>query len=428
MPEITVPGYIYETADKDKTKLEELFSKFGNARRRAYSLKRKGLSKSLIERGLQRETGLNCRYVKDAYYSIRDLPPYVTFGGLRNQRMRERGKITKEEYRRRRNPIILSRGDRTKTGNLNLRLNLKKKSLRISTAREKEWINIGLFVPKKYAKKYGRFLDGSRPYTVTIKRRNDGKGYDVRISLRLSHNIREGNRVMALDINAGHIDFAVMEKSNKKLVATGKLNLHETQFARTGKRDYILHKAVDKIGNISRHYDADVAVGNLNTGKFKNKNRRANRKIKNIPQFKFRQMLKKLKRKGTKVMERSEAYTTVLGKELGPLIGLDTHKAAATSFCIKLTDYPKFVELLSGVRPDEGGGSQRARRERGSGLTVSCQGDLAGDDAYTTRNIALQCFHLYRGGCYPAIPGSWGLPAYADSLKTDFACHQVRIC
>ena len=33
--------------------------------------------------------------MKDAYATIEHLPPHVTFGGLNNQRLREKGKITR---------------------------------------------------------------------------------------------------------------------------------------------------------------------------------------------------------------------------------------------------------------------------------------------------------------------------------------------
>jgi len=60
---------------------------------------------------------LNARYAKDAYLSIKDL-----CGGLKNQRLREKEKISEEEFHRRRNSIVISRGDKSKSGNLNINL------------------------------------------------------------------------------------------------------------------------------------------------------------------------------------------------------------------------------------------------------------------------------------------------------------------
>ncbi|WP_287587510.1 hypothetical protein, partial [Candidatus Borrarchaeum sp.] len=308
MGAITIPGAII-TLD-DSALLDDLMKRFGNARRRAFSMKRKGLTTSCIETILQQDIKLNARYIKDAYYSINNLPCNTTFGGLKNQRLRENGKITKEEYKKRRNAILLSRGERSKNGNLNLRIDLDTMQLRINTCchdKNKKWIFVRILIPQKYLDKYGRYLDGSNSYTVQIKRRNFDRGYDLRISIKLSCMLRESSRVMSLDINAGHTDFAVMNKSDDMLVAIGKFNHHETQHTRWGKRDCLLNKLVNKIGNLARHYDAEVVVGHLNTGKFWSYNKKATRKIRQLPQYQFRQLLKRLELQGIKVSERSEA-------------------------------------------------------------------------------------------------------------------------
>jgi len=43
------------------------------------------MSRSEIIKRVQELTGLNSRYVKDAYATIENLPPHVTFGGLRTK-------------------------------------------------------------------------------------------------------------------------------------------------------------------------------------------------------------------------------------------------------------------------------------------------------------------------------------------------------
>lgn len=85
MLKITIPGFIYEIREDDREELEKLLFKFGSARRRAYRLNQKGLSKAEIEKLLQGELELNSRYVKDAYWFVKDLPSHVTFGGLKTQ-------------------------------------------------------------------------------------------------------------------------------------------------------------------------------------------------------------------------------------------------------------------------------------------------------------------------------------------------------
>ena len=414
MVKVTIPGYICEISEEEKKELEKLLFKFGKARRRAYSLRRKGYTKSEIEKILQYEIGLNSRYIKDAYHSVKDLPPHVTFGGLKNQRLREKGKISKEEFHRRRNSIVISRGDKSKSGNLNMRLDLERMEIRINTGEDKKWIYPKVYIPKKYLDRYGHLLYGSAPYTVLIKRRNEG-GYDVRITVEVQTEVKEGKRVLALDINAGHIDFAVMEKEELKVVSVGRIEIHETQFVRKGKRAYRIHSAVDKIGNIAKHYDADIVVGKLNTGKFNSNNKNANREVKNMPQYKFRQALKKLERKGIKVDEKSEKNTSKVGEKISTLVGLDVHKCSAIAFALKCISYNlfrKLITLLSVVSSDEGDGSQRGRRRRGKRADCPC----SGHKLWTAPPSG-----------YPAMPGGWGL-SILERLRAGLTCLRVKVC
>jgi len=417
MVNVTIPGYICEISEEEKEELEKLMFKFGKARRRAYSLRRKGYTKSEIEKILRDELCLNSRYIKDAYHSVNNLPPHVTFGGLKNQRLREKGKISKEEYHRRRNSIVISRGDKSKRGNLNMRLT-ERMEIRINTG-DRKWIYPKVYIPKKYLERYGHLLNGSAPYTVMIKRRNDG-GYDVRITVEVQTEVKEGRRVMALDINAGHIDFAVMEKEKHEVVSVGRIEIHETQFVRKGKREYRIHQAVDKIGNIAKHYDADIFVGKLNTGKFNSNNKKANRKVKNMPQYKFRQALKKLERRGIKVMEKSEKNTSKVGERISTLVGLDVHKCSAIAFALKSISrnlFKNLITLLSVVSSNEGDGSPRGRRRRGKRADCPRPG---------LKMMRFWAAMTLRGG-YSAMPGSRGL-SFMDGLKGGFACLRVKIC
>ena len=336
---------------------------------------------------MQYELRLNSRYIKDAYHSVKDLPPHVTFGGI-------------------------SRGD--KSGNLNIRLT-ERMVLRINTG-DRKWIYPKVYIPKKYLDRYGHLLDGSAPYTVIIKRRNEG--YDVRITVEVQTEVKEGERVMALDINAGHIDFAVVGKEEPDVIATGRVEVHETQFVRKGKRAYRIHEAVDKIGNIAKHYDADIVVGKLNTGKFNSNNKKANREVKNMPQYKFRKTLKKLERKGIKVIEKSEKNTSNVGKKISPLVGLDVHKCSAIAFAVKSISYNLFrnlITLLSVASSNEGDGSQRGVRKRGKRADCPRPG------------LRMMMFWASPSGGYSAMPGSWGF-SFLERLRAGLPCIRVKVC
>jgi IS605 OrfB family transposase len=416
LPELTIPAFICEISDEEKAELERLLFRFGTARRRAYALKQKGWIKSEIEKLLQEGLGLNSRYIKDAYWSIKDLPAHVTFGGLRNQRLREKGKITREEYRRRRNSIIISRGDKSKKGNLNLRLDLEAMELRINTGSDRRWICPKIFIPKKYLERYGHLLDGSKPYTVYIKRRDNDAGYDVRIvveALKKEHRVKDG-RVMALDVNSGHVDFAVAEE--ERVIAVGRVNCHSLRDYNRDKTQNYLYKLVRKIGNIAKHYHARVVVGKIRTSNFKS-HPRANRRVHGMPFYRIVQILKyKLS-----ALEKSEHGTSKLAEVVVPKVGLDVHKVSACMLALKTLNYDSFSSLrdvfLRGVRAGEGGGSLSTRLSAGSGVTpLHHQGVVHDEVAGGARN-----------GGYPATPGSRGLP-YLGSLKTSLPCLHVKIC
>ena len=282
-----------------------------------------------------------------------------------------------------------------------------------------------LFIPDKYMKKYAEYLDGSRPYSVLIKRRDDEKGYDVRIMIRVECNVNEGSRLIALDMNKSHIDFCVMDKHLKNVVAVGRINTSELQNTRRNKREHQIKKVANKVKNLAKHFNADVFIGKLRTSNFKS-HRKANRIVHQMPQFKLRKWIKHIcVKNGVRCEERSEAYTTKVGRILSHILGLDVHKCAAIAFALKLLDFHVF-KLLSGVFSNEGDGSLRGRQKRGSSPTGTAQHDF---------RIRMKCWaammsplmRAERGdGGYPEMPGIRGL-LLMSRLKANLPFHIVNI-
>jgi len=355
---LTIPAFIRGQFDE----IERLMLKFGNCRRRAYSMKQKGIDQLEIVKQLRRETGLPTRYVYSAYSTVKGLPCHVTFGGLRLQRLREKRKITCEVFHKRRNNILMCQGDASRRGNLCLRIEAGRLRVNVGYRR---WIWVPLFIPEKYR----GLIDDLKSHTVLIKRRTDCIGYDVKITVSVDEpHIEEPKRVMALDINSGHVDFAVVEKEDLKAVAFGKVNCHQLLDARKEKKQVLVHKLVNKIGKIAKHYRAEVVAGRLNT--VYSKGRRANRRVQGMCQYKMRQVMAyKFPMKGVRYAERSEASTSKVGEKLSKPLGLDVHKSSAYAFAIKIINYDLFSFLRS-VHADEGDGSLSMRLSGGSGHTA----------------------------------------------------------
>jgi len=336
----TVPGFINGTHPE----VESLIFAFENARRRAYIMKLKGIDRLTILRRLTYETGIPARYVSAAYDSIKALPPHITFGGKRAQQLRQHGKLTRAEYRLCRNRILACRGEKMQKGNLCLRI-VDGHILRVNIG-DKRWIKLPIQVPKKYRS----LLRSDRAYTVLLKRRMDMRGYDARITVDIEEpEMKPPKRIMALDINSGHVDFAVVDKTGLQPVVFGKVDCHELLDANKGKKRIILHRLVNKVARIAVHYGAEVAAGKLRSN-YTNHRHRFNRRIQGMNQHRMRQIMQyKLPLKGCVFTELSENNTTTLGRRLSKPIGLDVHKAAAYAFAVKATDYPRFQSLLRDV-------------------------------------------------------------------------------
>ena len=362
---VAVPGFVEGINDD----VEQLVHKFGNCRRRAYSMKQKGTERLEILKQLHQETGLPTRYVYTAYDTIKALPPHVTFGGLKLQRLRETSQISKEEYHARRNSMLACRGDRSRKGNICLRIENNNSRLRICIGPH-QWIHVPLLIPEKYRERYAPLLDGSKLYTIILGRRLDKRGYDAKIIIPIDPLATpEPKRVMALDINSGHVDFAVVEKTDLKPVTFGKVNCSELVNAGHGKKEILTQKLVNKVGNIAKHYNAEVVAGRLRT-LYATGRRKANRKVQGMNQFRMRQIMAyKLPLKGVRYSDRSEAYTSKVGAKLARPLGLDIHKAAAYAFSVKVIDYASFTFLRS-VHANEEDGILSMRLNGGSELTA----------------------------------------------------------
>jgi len=237
--------------------------------------------------------------------------------------------------------------------------------------------------------------------------------------------LNEGSRLMALDINKSHIDFCVMDKKHKDVVAVGKINTAELQNTRRNKREHQIKKVAHKVKNLAKHFNADVFIGKLRTSKFKS-HRKANRIVHQMPQLKLRKWIKHICMKnGVKCEERSEANTTKVGRMLSYILGLDVHKCAAIAFALKLSDFHVF-KLLSGVSSYEGDGSPRGWRKRGSSPTGTAQHDS---------RIGMKCWaammsplmRTERGdGGYPEMPGIRGL-LFTSRLKANLPFHMIYV-
>ena len=178
--------------------------------------------------------------------------------------------------------------------------------------------------------------------------------------------------------------------------------------------------------NLAKYFNADVFIGKLQTSKFKS-HRKANRIVHQMPQLKLRKWIKHIcVKNGVICEERSEAYTTKVGRILSHIFGLDVHKCATIAFALKLLDFPLF-NLLSGVSSNEGDGSLRGRQKRGSSPTGTAQHDSRARRMKCWAAMMSSLMRTERGdGGYPEIPGIRGL-LFTSRLKANLPFYMVNI-
>src|SRR4030042_5409695 len=102
-------------------------------------------------------TRLNQRYIQDAVLKAKAVPQeHSIFGGRRNWRELQSGLLNKEKWREIRNSEVYSRGDRTKSGNPNIRVLRTPEGykLRIGLAKAREFITFHLYIPEKFREQF----------------------------------------------------------------------------------------------------------------------------------------------------------------------------------------------------------------------------------------------------------------------------------
>ncbi len=314
--------------------------------RYAYKRLLEGKIRKDLKKELQAIFGINSRYADDAIVKAQNVinlckaknqnPVKVIFGGrkLFNQLKKKhltskRREKLKQKWKEKR-LLLYSRGDKTKSGNLNLRLIKENDNwyLRINTG-NRQWIKAKVIRSVKREKdKWVDFmwklteaeLTGNWfPYNVEIKVR-EGEFYAY---ISYEEHIPEvkytkENGIIGIDINASpfHIALAIVSKDGN-LADYQSISLHELIGKNRNQRKYLLWQVAHQIMNYAEENKKAIAIERLNgisrgyrgDGKAKLRKR--------FQQWSYKFLLKKIKtlgqRKGIQVIEVNPAYTSIIG-------------------------------------------------------------------------------------------------------------------
>ncbi|WP_245596364.1 IS200/IS605 family accessory protein TnpB-related protein [Sulfurihydrogenibium subterraneum] len=354
--------------DKDRQTLEDLMRKFSSCYRYAFNRLLEGHTRKDLKKHLQKLFNLNSRYCDDAIFKAQSLinlcketgqnPQKVIFGGkrlfqlLKNKHLngKDREKI-KQKWQERRKACLHSRGDKTKKGNLNTRIEFEKDSLilRINVG-EKNWIKAKIKrTVNRPSDKWTNFiadlLQAEKtkeyfPYSVEIRKINDNFYAFISYEEELQKEpiITKENGVIGIDVNASpfHIAIATV-KTDGNLQAVERISLHKLINKTKNQREYLSWQIAHQIVELAIIQDKAIAIERLKEIKKGNKGDGNKKLRKRLQQWIYKGILEKIKalakRKQIEVIEVNPAYTSVIGSlKYAPQYNLD--KDTAGSFVI----------------------------------------------------------------------------------------------
>jgi IS605 OrfB family transposase len=266
---------------------------------------------------------LNQRYVADACCSanLYAVNENVCFGGKKNWKERIAGNLSKKEWQSIRNSQLYSQGDRTKSGNPNIRI-VGDKILVNDPAGRGKWLEGKIYLPTKFNPDFKcysvRLLVKKGKFRVVLSWTDD--------SIQLP--VQEG----AIGIDCNPDGVAMIDVS-----ATGNLLEHRyikkqrIQFASTNKRDYDTGLLAKEVVQYAFDKKKPIVLEKL---EFKKKGKKSYKKYNRMKSnFIYRKMLNAIKQRAVKVgvpvIEVQPAFTSVLGQlKYQKMYSLNRHTSA----------------------------------------------------------------------------------------------------
>jgi len=350
--------------EKDKEIVLDLMRRFSSAMRYAYKRLLESEERKDLKKNISRLFNINTRYSDDAillakqtieiYKSHNKNPKKVIFGSralfdkLNKKHLtgKSRNSLIKK-WREKRQGNLYSRGDKSKQGNLNLRLQwindklylrinigdrqyIYAKVIRTVSRKNDKWIDFMLMLLK--AKESGNWF----PYSVRLKLKN-GKVYAfISVEEKLPPiKITKDNGIIGIDVNAYPFHLAlVFASKDGNLEKYQSISLNELLEVNSEKRQYLEWQIAHKIIEIAKDDRKAVAIENLQKipkGKRGDGFAKLRQKLQ---KWIYKRLLNKIeitaRRNGIEIRKVNPAYTSVIGKlKYAPQYNIDKDIAAA---------------------------------------------------------------------------------------------------
>jgi IS605 OrfB family transposase len=287
--------------------------------------------------------------------------PSVIFGGKQNFYQRLKGKITNEEWKDLRSNQLYARGDKSKKGNLNIRLVYDDNTyechveianpLRQQEGKQAPRLRLPVSVPEKYEDEIidlvmgeqvgvnakGKPMIEYQPYTVEIKRKN-GEYYVHLIyeeevyGRELSYDEPiQADRIAGIDINIDRIAVSIVSKQGNFLKSK-VFYCHELEYVRANKRNNLIGETVHDVYDwLLQENVGAVVIENIQLRQQHDTDKRFNRLTQNFKKKKMTDtIIRRGLRLGFRIKKVNPAYTSVIGRfKYMKKYGLSVHESAA---------------------------------------------------------------------------------------------------
>jgi len=337
---ITLQAKLIFLNQEDEQTVLNLMRRWSSCMRYVYQRLLEGYDRKELKRTFPEFFGLNSRYVDDAILkaqstikSMKEIginSEKIIFGSRKLFRQLQKRHLNGKDYqklktvwREKRKYNLYSRGDKSKKGNLNLRVIEKDEEvyLRINVG-ERKYVYAKLsygFNNHKFVESMPLLLSGEIPYSVELKRRNNRFYVFITIEEKFPEiTITRNNGVIGIDLNAypSHIAWVETNKSGS-LLSYGKFQMPELFTGRKNKREYYSWIYAREIVEMAKEKEKAIVIENV---RIKDRGRRgdyAGRKSRRIRHnFVYRKLLERIKicalREGIQVIEVNPAYTSVI--------------------------------------------------------------------------------------------------------------------
>jgi len=361
---LTVECLLAFDKDEDKERVLSTMRKFSSMIRFAYKRLMGRTERKELKRLLSRKYGINTRYSDDAILLAKQNlesclereqnPKKLVFGSrelfeqLKKKHLTgKRRETLRQKWEERRYGILYSRGDKSREGNLNLRLvNLDDQwHLRINLGNGKYvWAKVTRSVKRKtdkwidfisnieHAEKTGDWF----PYTVRLRLRN-GKIYaQFSKEEKLPEvSITKDNGVIGIDINAYPFHLAIVHTAKDgNLEKYERISLDNLLKGSLEKREYLSWQTAHQVVEIAKRERKGIVVENLEKIPKGKRGDGLPKLRQRLQKWIYKALLQKIeivaRRNGIQVIRVNPAYTSIVGKlKYAPLHNIDKDTAGA---------------------------------------------------------------------------------------------------